>query len=138
MTDTVTASIYNVMANDATLASLLATYRDRPAIFTIDPAPKDAVLPYIVAAAIPVQTPFDTKTTRGRTIWRDIRIYDDQTGSVSRIEQIAERVYQLFHRELLVVPGYAWILTECAGPISMDEDFAYGRLVTAKITIEQL
>jgi hypothetical protein len=134
----ITEALYDVLAGDTVLQSLLSTYKGKPAVFTIDPAPKDAVLPYIVAASIPVQIPSDTKTSRGRVIWRDIRIYDAQTGSAALIESIAERVRELLHRELLIIPGYSWLLTECAGPISADEDLAYGRIVTAKITLQQI
>jgi len=131
-------ALYTALASDVTLTGLLATYEAAPAIFTTDPAPADAVLPYIVAASIPVDMAFDTKTTLGRTIWRDIRIYAEALGSVVLIDQIAERVRALLHRQTLTVAGYDWVLSDCAGPISADVDLVYGRIITVKITLDKL
>ena len=52
-----TGAIYDVLAGDATLAGLLATYGGNPAVFTTDPAPGDATLPYIVTAGEFSQAP---------------------------------------------------------------------------------
>lgn len=126
------------MANDGALAGMLATYEGEPAVFTTDPAPGDAALPYIVSAGEIVNTPFDTKTTRGNQLWRDVRCYDHASGSAQRVEAMAERVRALFHRQALIVPGFVWIWAECAGPIAADEQDAYGRIVTVKLTIEEV
>ena len=44
----ITAAIHSRLSGDATLAALLSTYEALPAVFTIDPAPEEAMLPYIV------------------------------------------------------------------------------------------
>ena len=87
-----TAAIYDVLANDATLVGMLSTYQGQPAVFTTDPAPGDAALPYIVTAGEIAQSPFDTKTTRGRSAVRDLRCYSAASGSAITVEAIAERV----------------------------------------------
>jgi hypothetical protein len=134
----ITAAIQSRMANDATLAALLATYDGVPAVFTTDPVPGDATLPYVVSAGEAVNTPFDTKTTLGRKIWRDVRCYDNAGGSAVKVEAIADRVRVLFHRQSFLIPGFAWILAECSGPIVADEQDAYGRIVTVKLTLEEV
>lgn len=134
----ITTVFHDKMATDATLAAMLATYDGAPAVFTTDPAPGDANLPYIVSAGEVVATPFDTKTSRGRQLWRDVRCYSHANGSAIAIEEMAERVRQLFHRQALVVPGFVWIWAECTGPIAADEQDAYGRIVTVKLTIEEV
>lgn len=134
----ITQAVYDRMANDATLAGLLADYRGTPAVFTTDPAPGDARLPYIVTAGHPVNAPFDTKTSRGRSLWRDVRCYAAADGSAALVEQIAERVRALFHRQALVIAGFVWLWAECSGPISADEQDAYARIVTVKLTIEEI
>lgn len=134
----ITQATYNRMANDATLTAMLATYNGAPAIFTIDPAPGDAALPYIVSAGQPVDTAFDTKTTRGRTLTRDIRCYAAADGSALLVESIAERVRELFHRQALTITGFVWIWAECTGPIVADEQDAYGRVVSVRMTIEEV
>jgi hypothetical protein len=138
MTLEITQAVYDRMANDATLIALLATYRSGPAVFTTDPAPGDATLPYIVTAGAPVDISFDTKTTLGRQLWRDLRCYAAADGSATLIETIAERVRALFHRQALVIPGFVWLWAECSGPIVADEQDAYGRIVTVRFTIEEV
>jgi len=134
----ITQTFYDRMVNDATLAALIATYRTGPAVFTTDPAPGDATLPYIVSAGQPVDAAFDTKTSRGRSLSRDVRCYAAADGSAALVEEIAERVRALFHRQALVIAGFVWIWAECSGPIVADEQDAYGRIVTVRLTIEEV
>jgi hypothetical protein len=133
-----TETFHDRMAGDPALAAMLATYEGAPAVFTADPVPGDALLPYIVSAGEVVDTPFDTKTTRGRTVWRDVRCYDNASGSAAVVELMAERVRALFHRQALSISDFAWIWGECSGPIVADELDAYGRIVTVRITIEEV
>jgi hypothetical protein len=129
-----TPAIYTALSSDATLVALLASYKSEPAIFTIDPAPGDATLPYIVTAGDVVSVPFDTKNCTGETVTRDIRCYADADGSVATIEEIARRVYDILHRQPLTIDGYEWIMSDCAGPNVADERFYYGRFVTVTVT----
>lgn len=133
----ITQAIYSRLAGDETLAGLVNTYQGEPAIFTTDPAPGDAALPYIVTAGAVATAAFDTKTTRGRTVTRDVRCYTSASGSAAVVEAMAERVRELLHRQELTVAGYAWVWSECSGPVAADEQDAYGRIVTIRITIEE-
>lgn len=133
-----TEAIYTRMADDATLVALLAGYKSEPAVFTTDPAPGDATLPYIVSAGEVAQQPNDTKTTRGRLVWRDIRCYAPATGSAEAVEGIAERVRALFHRHELEVDGFELVVAECSGPIAADEDDTYGRIVTLRLVLQEV
>jgi hypothetical protein len=135
--DALTEAIHNLLTSDATLAALLATYGEYggPAVFTTDPAPGDATLPYVVSAGDVVDAAFDTKTVAGRRIWRDVRCYAPATGSSETVERIAERVRKLLHRTPFAVDGWNIHIVECAGPVAADEPGAYGRIVTAKITM---
>lgn len=133
-----TAALYDRLAGDATLTALLATYRGEPAIFTVDPAPPDAALPYIVTAGSVVDNAWDTKTTRGRQVWRDVRCYAPATGSSVTVEAIAERVRALLHRHYLEVDDHVTYLAETAGPIASGDTEAYGRIVTVRLTIGEV
>src|SRR4030042_1125756 len=124
-----TQAIYDRLSTDATLAGLLATYRGGPAIFTTDPAPGDAAMPLIVTAGEATQTPWDTKTTLGRQIYRDVRCYTAADGSSLLVELIAERVRALLHRYDLVIAGYRAIVAEVSGPTVADEQGAYARIL---------
>ncbi len=128
-----TAAIYTLLAGDAQLAALLATYNGAPAVFTTDPAPGDATLPYIVSAGNVADAPFDTKTGNGRQVWRDVRCYAAADGSAVTIEAIGERVRQLLHRASLTVDGFNVFMTDCSGPSVADEPDAYGRIVSVRL-----
>ncbi len=129
----ISQAFHDLFSGDAILQDLLADYRGSPAVFTTDPAPGDAVKPYIITAGEAVHRPFDTKLTRGREIWRDVRCYADDTGSAALVEQIAERVRALLHRQIIAVDGFTVEVVDCLGPIVADEPDAYGRVVTARI-----
>ena len=133
-----TAAIYDRMAGDAALTALVASYGAGPAVFTTDPAPGDAELPYIVSAGEVAQSASDTKTTRGRQVWRDVRCYAPAIGSAETVEAIAERVRALFHRHALEVDGFETWVAEAGGPIAADEDDAYGRIVSLRLVLQEV
>ena len=134
----ITAAVYGRLAGDAQLIALLATYRGGPAIFTTDPAPGDAALPYIVTAGDVSNEPDDTKDSRGRFVRRDVRCYTAATGSAVLVERIAERVRGLLHRQNLTVDGHTVVISQASGPFTgPDEDDAYGRIVTLTLTMEE-
>lgn len=125
-------AFYDVLAGDATLVALISTYHGEPAVFTQDPAPGDADLPYIVTAGEVANTAFDTKTRNGRRVWRDVRCYA-ATNGLDTVETMAERVRELLHRQKIAITDFETVVVECAGPIALDEPDAYGRIVTARI-----
>lgn len=140
-----TKALYNVLANDGTLTTLLGYsshyYRiegvDRPCIFTVDPAPKGADLPYIIVNPVS-DVPEDTKTTEGRNFVRDIRCYTASGGSSYLVEETAERVWTLLHRnKTIVIDGYSlaaplWCIALRPSP---KEEWAYGRIVSVRFRV---
>jgi hypothetical protein len=133
----VTDGLYDKLAGDATMVGLLSSYEGNPAIFTMDPAPGDAELPYIVSAGEVSQAPFDTKTTRGRDLIRDVRCYAAADGSTVLVEAIAERARALLHRQELVIDGFRWLISDCTGPIVADEPDTYGRIISLSLKIQE-
>lgn len=133
-----TPGIYDILTEDGVLTSLLASYNGIPAVFTIDPAPGNAELPYIVTAGEVVQLPFDTKTTLGRDATRDVRCYSEATGSTVVIEAIAERVRTLLHRQAVVIDGFEWLVSNVIGPIVADELDAYGRILSLRLIAQEV
>lgn len=131
-----TSAIFNQLADDPVLAALLATYEGNPAVFTMDPAPGDATLPYIVTAGEATSSPNDTKTTLGLNLIRDVRCYAEASGSSVVIELIANRVRLLLHRQEVDVNGYQWVLSIASGPIVADEPDAYGRIVSLNVLLQ--
>ena len=133
-----TQGIYDRLSSDPLLVGMLASYDGAPAIFTIDPAPGDAVLPYLVSAGDVTDTGFDTKLDRGRRIWRDVRCYAAADGDSMPVEQLAERIRALLHRHILIVAGYGVLVAECSGPRTANEQDAYGRIVTVKLIMMEI
>ena len=133
-----TVAVYDRLTGDATLAGMLATYRGGPAVFTTDPAPGDASLPYIVTAGEVAQSPADTKVDRGRRAFRDVRCYTAADGSAMLVESMAERVRTLFHRYELTVTGFGVIVANCVGPVAADEQDAYGRILTVEFLLTEV
>jgi hypothetical protein len=134
-----TGTLYDRLAGDAILASYLSIYKGNPAVFTTDPAPGDAALPYIVTAGEAVQIPWDTKNSRGREIIRDVRCYADAgSGSSVTIEAIAERVRYLLHRQTLIIDGFQWVLSSAGGPIQADEQDTYGRIISLSLKAQEI
>ena len=133
-----TEPIHERLADDATLAALLATYRGAAAVFTVDPAPGDADLPYIVAAGSVSDAAKDTKTTRIREVRRDVRCYAPATGSAVTVEAMAERARALLHRYALEVDGHETWVAEASGPVAADETDAYARIVTVRWLLQEV
>jgi preprotein translocase subunit Sec63 len=136
-----TAAFVARLKADATLTALIAKYpvgSGDPAVFSVDPVPEDAVLPYVVTVGEVTQVPEDTKTTRRRRVVRDVRVYADANGGADLIEDAQERIHDLFHRFLLVVTGYATVIAEVAGMGVIDEKDVYGRVVTVRLTLEEV
>lgn len=132
-----TQAIYDRLAGDGTLVGLVADYHGEPAIFTVDPAPGDATLPYIVSAGEYAQTPFEAKNSRGREVFRDVRCYAAATGSAATVEAIAERVRELLHRHALAIAEHETVVGDCSGPVAADEAEAYGRIVSLRLIVEE-
>ncbi len=131
-----TNAFFAVMNNDATLIALLTSFNSRKAIFTYQPVPKDVEAPYIITTGEVSDEGFDTKTTVGREIRRDIRCYAPADGDASTIETIAERVRTLFHRVDISVVGFKTIDVSVFGPIVADEDELYGRVLTVRCLLD--
>ncbi len=132
-----TQAIYNKLVEDPILVSMVNLYNNQPAIFTIEPVPGNARLPYIIVSGPVSDIPFDTKTTIGREMLVDIRCYTENQGSRVLVENMAERVRELFHRQYIPVNGYQNIITECRGPIFIPEDGALGMVVTVRFIFER-
>lgn len=134
-----TNAIHDLLAADGTLTALLSTFTPRgasgiPALFSTDPVPEAAELPYVVLTGVVSDEEFDTKgSIAGRDVLFDIRCYTAASGSVSAVDAIAERVRTLLHRQQVSVSGLGWVETIVSGPIVANEDDVYGRILTARL-----
>lgn len=133
--DEITQAIYDHMATDLQLSSLLASYRGFPAIFTADPVPPEAPLPLIVSSGLvagPTQVPEASKQTIAARPVRDIRCIDEATGSMQKITTIAMRVFWLFERAEFEIDGWHLVRSRASMPFMGESD---GRFYTLIVTV---
>ena len=128
--------IYDRLAGTTEITSQISTYRGGPAIFTRDRIPGDAVHRYIVIDDAIGDVPYDTKTTLGREVLHDIFVYDFESGNPKIVQDVAELVRDVLHRQDLTVSGYGTLIAVVQGPIvAPTDDRVYGRVVTARFNL---
>jgi len=133
-----TAPFYDLLVGDAVVLTYLQEFNGRANIFTYQPVPKGVVGTYIITAGEIVSTPNDSKDVTGRRITRDIRCYAPADGNNTDIEALAERVRTLFHRGSIVIPGFKTIYVNVNGPIPLDEEYMFGRVLTVDLLLSEL
>lgn len=136
----ITKAIYERMASDAELSSLVASYRGQPAIFTVDPVPPDAPLPLIIAAGLvvgPTNVPEASKQTIAARPVKDIRCITQASGSFEQIAAVAMRVFWLFERATFPIEEWKLVRSRATLPFlgQMDGAF-YSVIVTVTLAIE--
>lgn len=134
-------AIYERMANDATLTSLITTYEGGPAIFTVDPIPTDAEFPFVVANEDIAFPNFDTKTKQGFDLTRNVKVFTLANGSRKLLGQIADRLQFLFHKQedLIQVDGFKVIIANMRGPrITPTDERVYGVELELRLVIQEL
>ena len=131
-------AIFDVLAGSTTVTDWAGTFRGATAIFTRSPIPPSMSGKYLVIRDSDTDVPGvgETKETRGRFVMHDIGIYKDEDGDPSDIQDIAEAVRDLLHRNQVPVSGYGNALVASAsGPIQADGDQVYGRIVTVSFEL---
>lgn len=132
----------DAMKADTALAGMITTFRGSAAVFGQSPVPRRARRPYIVTASNLSDVPFDTLDSAdgfGRDIRRDVFIYDDHPAGLVRIEQIAERVRAIFHRQRIAPSGWRGVFTTVvSGPLpAPTDDSIIGRVLTVRAVITE-
>lgn len=131
----ITKAVFDVLVGDANLVALLNTYESLPAIFTTRPTPDGVTFPYIISAGNVDESPDDTKTFEQRVVERDIECYTDATGDASVVEDIAEKVRALFHRQPMTIANFTNIIVSAVIRTNDGEDF-YGRVVSVTFLLK--
>lgn len=139
-----TQAFYDRLTGDAELTGQLGTYGGLASVLTKLPLPADFDIdsngPYILSVGEVAVTPgaIDTKNQAGREIDRDIRCYGGLALSPATIEDVAERVRALFHRQSIAITGFRTVIASVSGPIEADEEDALGRVLTVSLSLEEL
>jgi len=124
-------AIFQKLIANGNITSNVSEYLNYPAIFTVEPIPTDVNLPYIIVSQVS-EVPNDTKTSDGRELLVDIRIYTQRNGNLNVLESLTEEVYQEFHNEIVVVDNFQNYLLRVVDIVNSDEEEAYGRIVSIR------
>lgn len=129
-------AFYDVLAAMPAVTSWVSTYRGELAIFTRSPIPPQVTGAYIVIRDSMLDRPGigETKETTGRFVQHDIGLYKDEDGDPSDLQDVAEAVRDRLHRNQVPVSGYGnALIAKAYGPIEVDEDQVYGRIVSVTL-----
>jgi len=124
-------AIFQKLIANGNITSNVSEYLNYPAIFTVEPIPTDVNLPYIIVSQVS-EVPNDTKTSDGRELLVDIRIYTQRNGNLNVLESLTEEVYQEFHNEIVVVDNFQNYLLRVVDIVNSDEEEVYGRIVSIR------
>lgn len=117
----------------------LGQYQGGPAVFSSWPVPGQAPDVYIAMAGNSANAANDTKTTRGHVVERYIFVYAKEKGAEGDVENLAQLMRDLFHREQLPVTGQEVYITTAEGPIAAPtgEDMV-GRMVIVSLRTKEV
>lgn len=137
--DTECGSNPTLKAHATALAALAATFKGSPAIFNAWPVPGNVDGLYVAMSGNAGASPNDTKNSLGRLITRYIHVFDKATGSEANVENAAEHIVKLFHRQKLPISGHSVYISSAEGPISTPtgEDMT-GRMVIVTLSTEEV
>lgn len=113
-------------------------------IYTKLPVPGDTEFPYVVVLQSQADTTdgiFSSKQDEAREISRPIRIFDDESQSEQRIEDIGERIFELFNNNDPTLNKDGWTVqrTNISGPtrIPTEENDILGLGMTLTLVIQE-
>jgi hypothetical protein len=121
------------------ITSKLGIYLGAPSVHTRRPVPADAPYPMVVIGPNIARTDSDGLSDFRPMLVIDINVYGPQPDAYRDVEQVAELIYSLFHRQAraLTVTGYTVTDVRCTGPspAPVDDDSRVGRRVTLTIRL---
>lgn len=118
----------------------LGTWKNQPSVHTRRPAPKDAGYPMIMVSPNITKGDQDLMNAFVEVIQRDIAVYGEAVDHYRIVEQIAEEVRVLFHRQKILEVADSHVIDITAtGPIPgpTDDDSKIARIVTLTIRLQK-
>lgn len=133
------------------VTDLLGTYIGEPSVFTRRPVPGEGTYPMVVISPNLARGDADALVTKRPIVMRDVTAYGysirdtvelGQVDQYREVEEIAERLFQNFHRtkDYLVqdaIEGYHVVDVVASGPVPapVDNVRLIGRVVTLTIRL---
>ena len=116
------------------ITSKLGTYNGSPSVHTRRPVPEDAGYPMIVIGPIAARGDEDGVNDSRPVVVVDLNTYGEQTEQYREVEEVADLLYQLLHRQraAITVDNFSVIDLRCSGPVPapVDDVSRVGRRVT--------
>lgn len=108
------------------------------AVFVQSPVPGEAQRPYCAVSAPMSANGFDTKTRIGAEWMLDIGVYCDNTGSLTQINALADRIFRLLRytgQSALEIDGFSVVLCRVNWPIvAPTDETLVGRIIMLQVT----
>lgn len=123
-----------------TLSTYLSDYLTEPAVFDAELAPQDADFPFCLVTGPIANSPDNTKTSRGRNTFYDIRLWAKDEGDRHDLKEAIEKVRYLFDQRNagLIVEGTTVSETNVTGPTALPSgDEVQGMGITIEVINEE-
>lgn len=142
MTLELKAPIRAALIGNSTITADLGTWTNSPAIHTRRPVPDDTGYPCIVVSANISRGDQDGVNDFRPVVVIDVTTYGKASDDYRQVETVANRIYDLFHRQRdsISVTGYSVTEITCTGPIvaPADGDDFVARSVTLTISLRNI
>ncbi len=124
---------------DVDIAALLGVYAGAPSIHTVRPVPSSAKYPLVIIGPELGRGGSEDGINDHRPLLvLDVITYGQNPSDYLAVEEIAERLFTLFHRsQLLIIPNYSTTSVTAFGPApaSTDDEKEIARRVTLSIEL---
>ena len=130
------APLRTAIVGNSTITPLLGTWDNNPAVHTRSPMPSDSGFPAIVIQQI-TRTDQDEINHHRPIVNADISVFGYQPDMVRVVDQIADLVFALFHRQrAITVTNYSLIDIRASGPYPIpSDDTTTGRGISLTIRL---
>lgn len=128
------APVRDAIVGVSYVTTRLGTYQGTASVHTRRPVPPEAKYPMVVVGPLVSRNDED-----GLNYWTPVAVldlvtYGEQKAHYREVEQVADALYQLFHRQrgAITVDNYSVVDLRCSGPVPapVDDDSRVGRRVT--------
>jgi len=131
-------ALVTAMLADATLVSLVSTYKSVGAIFAEEPVPESADYPFIILSPTIGASNLDTTSEDGSEINVDVQSFMAEAGDSRPHEILGDRIRTVLNHATLTISGWTNVHTECQDPLPIPTDRTItGRSNSVRVILEK-
>jgi hypothetical protein len=137
------AAIRSAIIANAPIVALLGEYENAASVHTRRPAPQGAAYPMvIIPSENAAASDEDALRTQRPVLQRDVLVYGENPKHYREVDEAAELIFQLFHRQrfAISVPGWHVIDIVARRPMAAptSDEKRVGRMVPLTIRLQDL